>query len=343
AVRQRLGVAVVADVAKTGLLQQLADAVAGVKAFGIELVGDHTHFVVHDNFAGDQAFPVLADRALAADEMVVVDPLPRALIEVFVHVPAIGDVEHQLAAGTQDLADRGQHLLVVLLVGEVAERVAHDGNAIHDVLREPWVARVTFLEDALQALALRPLFGEPHQVARAVKPHDVAKAASGKLQAVSALAAAQVENLAVWLDLGGRYDEVDLTARVLAILDHVTVGLHIEGVEELPPPLLREVCLEVRYGTQARTRCQSSRALGPCRHHHGGQLSSSLPPAAAAGARPYLPAGSVPRPVDTTPVGLDKTRSLVCRFSLSNFYLWTMKHSCKLQCRSTPDRHIHFL
>src|SRR5262249_22792342 len=132
---------------------------------------------------------------------------------------------------------------------------------------------------------LPPLFGEPHQVARAVKPHDVAKAASGKLQAVSALAAAQVENLAVWLDLGGRYDEVDLTARVLAILDHVTVGLHIEGVEELPPPLLREVCLEVRYGTQARTRCQSSRALGPCRHHHGGQLSSSLPPAAAAGER----------------------------------------------------------
>ena len=60
------------------------------------------------------------------------------------------------------------------------------------------------LKSDLQALALRPLLGEAHQIARAVEAHDVPEAAPGELQAVPALAAAQVENVAVLLDLGGR-------------------------------------------------------------------------------------------------------------------------------------------
>ena len=119
------------------------------------------------------------------------------------------------------------------------------------------------LKTHLQTLALRPLLGEPHQVARAVEAHDVPEAAPGELQAVPALAAAQVEDVAVLLDLGRRYDEVDLAARVLAVLDDVAVGLHVEGVEELAPPLFREVRLEVRNRTETRTRCQSSWAPGP--------------------------------------------------------------------------------
>ena len=125
------------------------------------------------------------------------------------------------------------------------------------------VARVAFLEDDLQALALRPLLGQPHQIARAVEAHDVPEAAPGELQAVPALAAAQVENVAVLLDLGRRYDEIDLAARVLAVLDHVAVGLHIQGIEELTPPLFREVRLEVRNRAETGTRCQSSWAPGP--------------------------------------------------------------------------------
>ena len=71
---------------KPRLLHQLGDAVARVEPFGIELVGDHAHLVVHDHFARDQALAVLADGALAAHEVVLVDPLPRALVEVLVHV-----------------------------------------------------------------------------------------------------------------------------------------------------------------------------------------------------------------------------------------------------------------
>ena len=216
AVGERLGVAVVAHVAEAGLLHQLADALARVEALGIELVGDHAHLVVHDDLARDQPLAVLADGALAAHEVMLVDPLPRALLEVLVHVAAVGDVEHQLAAGPQDLADRGEDLLVVLLVGEVAERVAHDGNAIHAVLRQARVARIAFLEQHLQAFGLRPLLGEPHQIARAVETHDVLEAAPGQLQAVPALAAAQVEDVAVRLD-GRRVTMKSTSRRVFSV------------------------------------------------------------------------------------------------------------------------------
>ena len=47
----RLGVAVMADVAEAGLLQQLADALARVEPLGIELVGDHAHLVVDDHLS----------------------------------------------------------------------------------------------------------------------------------------------------------------------------------------------------------------------------------------------------------------------------------------------------
>ena len=215
AIGQRLGVAVMADVAEAGLLQQLADAFARVEALGVELVGDDAELVVHDDLARDQAFAVARQRALAAHEMMLVDPLPRAALEVIGHVGAVGDVEHELAGGAQDLADRRQNLLVVLLVGEVAERVAHDGDAVEARLRQARVARVAFLEDDLQPLVLRALLGEAHEIARAVDAGDVLEAAARQLEAVAALAAAQIEDLAVRLHGRGGEDEVDVAARVL--------------------------------------------------------------------------------------------------------------------------------
>ena len=275
----RLGVAVVADVAEAGLVEQLADALAGIQALGIELVGDHAHLVVDDDLAGDEPLPVLADGALAAHEVVLVDPLPGAPLEVLVHVGAVGDVEHQLAAGAQDLADGGQHLLVVLLVGEVAEGVAHDGDAIDAALGQARVAGVALLEQHLQALGLGALLGEAHQVARAVEAHDVLEAAPGQLQAVPALAAAQVQDVAVRLDSRRRDDEVHLAARVLQVLDHVAVGLDVEGVEELAPPLFREVRLQVGNRAEARSRGQASGALRlRGSDNHVGQSSSRCRP-----------------------------------------------------------------
>ena len=84
-----------------------------------------------------------------------------------------------------------------------------------------------------------------------------------KLQAVPALAATQVENVAMLLHLGSRHDEIDLATRVLEVLDDIAVGFHIEGIEELSPPLFWKVRLEVRNWTETRTRRQSSWAPGP--------------------------------------------------------------------------------
>jgi hypothetical protein len=80
---------------------------------------------------------------------------------------------------------------------------------------------------------------------------------------VPALAAAQVENVAMLLHLGSRNDEIDLATRVLEVLDDIAVGFHIEGIEELSPPLFWKVRLEVRNWTETRTRRQSSWAPGP--------------------------------------------------------------------------------
>ncbi len=245
AIRDALGAAVVADVAEAGLFQEPRDTFARIEALGVELVGDHALLVVDDDFARDQALAVGRDRALAAHEMVLVDPLPRAALEVLGHVGAVGDIEHDLARGTQHLADRRQHLLVVLLVGEVAERVAHDGDAVEARLREPRVAGIAFLEHDAQRFGLGALAGEPDEVARAVDTHHVLEPAPGEFQHVPALAAAQVEDGAVRLDGGGGDQEIHLAARVLAVLDDVAVGLDVERVEQLAPPLRRQVLLEI--------------------------------------------------------------------------------------------------
>jgi len=132
--------------------------------------------------------------------VVLVDPLPGTAVEVVGHVGAVGDVEHDLARRAQQLADCGQNLLVVLLVGKVSERVAHDGDAVERTLVEARVASVAFLEDDLQAFVLRTLFGESDQIAGAVDARDIAEATAGELEAVAALAAAEIQDAAVRLD-----------------------------------------------------------------------------------------------------------------------------------------------
>ena len=281
-----------ADVAESGLLHQLADGLARVEALGIKLIGDDAQLVMDDDFARDQPVAVAGQRALAADEVMLVDPFPRAALEVIGHIGAVGDVEHQLAGGTQDLADGGEHLLVVLLVGEVAERVAHDGDAVEARLRQARVARIAFLEHDLQPLVLRALLGEAHEIARAVDAGDVLEAAARELETVPALAAAQVEDLAVGGHGRRGENEIDVAARVLHVLDDVAVGLDVERVEKFAPPLGGKMRLEVRNGTEARAWRRAPRALRLGNGCHDGRSSSKgrrrreaqLPP--SAGDRP---------------------------------------------------------
>ena len=144
------------------------------------------------------------------------------------------------------------------------------------------------LNSDLQAFVLGALLGESHEVAGAVEPHHVLEAAARQLEAVPALAAAQIEDVAVGLDRRRGDDEVDLAARVLDVLDDIAVGLHVQRVEELAPPLFGKMRLEIRDGTEAGARGQAPGTLGLARHHHGGLLSSSLRPSTTGWSYPRI-------------------------------------------------------
>ena len=169
------------------------------------------------------------------------------------------------------------------------------------VLGQPRVARVAFLEQHLQALALRPLLGEPHQIARAVEAHDVLEAAPGELQAVPALAAAQVENVAVRLDLGGRDDEIAprggcsrrfsttspsvFTYRALKSLRHHSSGRCASRSATGP----RQERVANRLGRLAREGITMVDGCPPRYRRQQPKESTASPP------------GADPRPVDTRP------------------------------------------
>ncbi len=112
-------------------------------------------------------------------------------------------------------------------------------------LRQARIAGVAFLEHDAQSFGLGALAGEPDQIARAVDAHDVLEAAPGEFQHMAALTTAQVEDGAVRLHGGGGNEEIDLAPRVLAVLDNVAVGLDVERVEQLAPPLRRQMLLEI--------------------------------------------------------------------------------------------------
>ncbi|MEZ5856966.1 MAG: hypothetical protein R3D67_20335 [Hyphomicrobiaceae bacterium] len=81
---------------EAALLQQLGDALLSIEALGVELVGHDAGLVIDDDLAADEALAILADRTLAADEMVSVDPLHERR-SVVRHVGTVGDVEDELA------------------------------------------------------------------------------------------------------------------------------------------------------------------------------------------------------------------------------------------------------
>jgi hypothetical protein len=117
------------------------------------------------------------------------------------------------------------------------------------------------------------LAGEPDQVARAVDAHDVLEAAARQLDAVAALAAAQVEDGIVARDAGRCDDEVDLAARVVVVLDHVAVGFHVQRVEQLAPPLLGQMRLEIADGAKTGPYARPLRPLAPQTQFHPGVSS----------------------------------------------------------------------
>src|SRR3546814_8435020 len=155
------------------------------------------------DLAADQPPAAGIERTLAADEMVLVDPFPGALLEMLAHPGAVDEVHGDDAARAQRPHLRFEHGGVVLLAVEIAEGIAHQADAVEARLRNAELARVAFLEGDRQTLLLGTLAAEAHEVARTVDAVDVAEAAPRKLQAVPALAAAAAGPPAVRLRPAG--------------------------------------------------------------------------------------------------------------------------------------------
>jgi hypothetical protein len=182
---------------------------------------------------------VAGQRPLAADEMVLVDPFPRARLETVAHPLAVHQVHDQHAAGGQSAAHGFEDREIVLRPIEIAERVAEDADAVEFAVAEAKAAGVTLVERHRQPGLPGALARQADQVARAVEPGDLAKAAARQFQRMPALAAAQVENAEARFGPGAADQQVDFLPGIGVVLDDVAIGFEVERVEQRAPPLRR--------------------------------------------------------------------------------------------------------
>src|SRR5271155_573696 len=180
------------DIAKAGADQQGFEALFRIEPLGIELIGDNAAFGVNDDLAADQPVAVAGKIALATNEVILVDPFPRARLEISAHPIAVHQVHDQRAAGAECSLHRFEYGEVVLWTLEIAERIAQNADAMKFGVAEAKPARVAFVKRNLKIGLPGALAGEPDQVARAVEPGDASKAAARKIERMAALTTAQI-------------------------------------------------------------------------------------------------------------------------------------------------------
>ncbi len=236
-----------AEIAEAGALHQRFHALLRIEALGIELVGDDAALGVHHHLAADQPVAVFGEAALAAHEMVLIDPLPGARLEMRSHPLAVHQIHDQDAARGEGALDRFEHRQIVLRPVEIAERVAEDADAVKFAIAKPEAARVAFMEGDLQISLPGTLAGEADQIARAVEPGDALKAAARQFEGMPALAATQIEQAIVALKPGAADQEVDFLLGVAVVLDNIAIGFEIERIEQRTPPLRGQVPFEIGY------------------------------------------------------------------------------------------------
>src|SRR5262249_45691607 len=157
--------------------------------------------------------------ALPADEMVLIDPLPGARLEVPAHPIAVHQVHDQGAAGGERPLDRFEDCEIVLRTLEIAKRIAQNADAVKFAVAEVEAPRIAFVEGNLQIALLGTFAGEPDQIARAVEPDDIGKPARSQFERMSALAAAQIEDAVVALEPSAADQQVDLVGGDAVVLD----------------------------------------------------------------------------------------------------------------------------
>ena len=203
----------------------------------------------HD-LAADQPVAIAGEVALAADEMVLVDPFPRARLEMSAHPIAIHQVHDQGAARAERPLDRFENREIVLRPLEIAKGIAEHAHAAKFGVAEAKAAGVALVERDRQAALAGALAGEPDQIAGAVEPGNADKAAGGEFERVASLAAAQIENALVALDAGAVDQQIDLLRGVAVVLDHIAIGFEIERVEQGAPPIGWQMTFEIGHRAQ---------------------------------------------------------------------------------------------
>ena len=170
------------DIGKAGADQQGFEALFRIEPLGIELIGDNAAFGMDDDLATDQPVAVAVEIALATDEVILVDPFPRARLEISAHPIAVHQVHDQCAAGAERTLDRFEDGKIVLWALEIAERIAQDADAMKLGVAKAKAARVAFVKGNLKIALPGALSAESDQVARAVEPSDAGKAAARELE-----------------------------------------------------------------------------------------------------------------------------------------------------------------
>ena len=182
AVRIRRQQRMKADIGEPGAGQQRFEALLRIEPLGIKLVGDNAALGMHDDLSADQPVAIPGEVALAADEMVLVDPLPGTRLEMMAHPVAIHQIHDERAAGGEGAVDRFEHGEIVLGTLEIAEGVPQDADAVKVTVAEPKPPRIALVKRDLQVALLGALAGQADQVARAIEPGDIGKASAGELE-----------------------------------------------------------------------------------------------------------------------------------------------------------------
>jgi hypothetical protein len=62
---------------------------------------------------------------------------------------------------------------------------------------------------------------------------------------VTALSTAQIEHAVVGHDTGRGNQQIDVLPGVFPVLDNITVGFQVKGIEEARPPVARQMSFEI--------------------------------------------------------------------------------------------------
>src|SRR6516164_1826909 len=154
---------------------------------------------MHDDLPADQPVAISGEVAFAADEMVLIDPLPGARLEMVAHPVAVHQIHDERAAGGEGALDRLEHREIVLRTLEITEGIAQDADAMELRVAETKAPGVAFMKRDLQVALFGALAGEADQIAGSIEPGDMRKSALRKLERMSTLPAAQIEDAIVAL------------------------------------------------------------------------------------------------------------------------------------------------